>query len=62
MGPPFTVAEGDGAVFSGRVVDEKGDAVEGLLLAILPEEIGGPETPASYEALVGQTGRRGHFM
>ena len=27
---PFSVAEGDEAVFSGRVVDEKGVPVEGL--------------------------------
>ena len=58
---PFSVVEGDGAIFSGRVVDEKGAPVEGLLLAILPEDIGGPETPASHEALVAQTGKRGHF-
>ena len=60
-GSPFSVAEGDEAVFSGRVVDEKGAPVEGLLLAILPEEIDGPESPASHEALVAQTGKRGHF-
>ena len=58
---PFSVAEGDGAIFSGRVVDEKEAPVEGLLLVILPDGIEGPETPASDEALVAQTGKRGHF-
>ncbi len=58
---PFSVAEGDRAIFSGRVVDEKEAPVEGLLLAILPDRIDGPETPASYEALVAQTGKRGRF-
>ena len=58
---PFSVAEGDGAVFSGRVVDEKGAPVEGLMLVILPDEVDGHEAPASDEALVAQTGKRGHF-
>ena len=49
------------AVFSGRVVDEKGVPVEGFWLAILPDKIDGPESPTSDEALVAQTGKRGHF-
>ena len=58
---PFSVAEGDEAVFSGRVVDEKGVPAEGLWLAILPDKIDGPESLASDKALVAQTGKRGHF-
>ena len=58
---PFSVAEGDRAIFSGRVVDEKEAPVEGLLLVILQDGIDGPEVLASDEALVAQTGKRGRF-
>lgn len=58
---PFSVAEGDGAVFSGRVVDEKGTPVEGLMLAIWSDQIAGPESGASDGVLEARTGKRGHF-
>ena len=58
---PFSVAEGDEAVFSGRVVDEKGVPVEELQLAIQPDGIDGTESHTSNDALEAKTGKRGHF-
>ena len=59
---PFKPSEGDTAVFSGRVIDENGDPVAELALAIQPDEVdGAPKLQTSDANLEVETDASGRF-